>query len=155
MKINCDDISEIYLLNSNPLYTFRFLISLLLSIIVFGICKVYKWSNNTYIIQIIIPVLTLLFSMVLLEFISKKMISQNEKRKIASLCNSWMNKGSKIEKFTIDSNEYNFNMDSNNNDDDGKNVKNKILEEKKNIYVENVQSPFSEIPHLSPYPLES
>jgi len=168
MEINCEQIVENYLLNKNPLYAFRFPLSILIGIVIFGVSKAYKWSENSYINQILIPILTFLLSMVLLDIISRFMISQNDIVKLVQLCKLWMHDPSiknhpilskmidmnavskyNIEKFTIQDNSYNFNEENNREE-----VKNKILEERKNIVVSNVESPISELLNISPSPLE-
>jgi hypothetical protein len=60
MNINCEKIVESFLLNKNPLYVFNFPISLIISIIVFGFATTNKWSNNSYILQILIPIVVLI-----------------------------------------------------------------------------------------------
>ena len=184
MEINCEQIVENYLLNKNPLYAFRFPLSILISIVFFGVSKAYKWSENSYINQILIPILTFLLSMVLLDIISRLMISQNEIAKLVQLCKLWMHdpsvknhpilskmidmnavsKYNNFEKFTIQDNSYNFNIQDNiqdnsynfniNEENNREEVKNKILEERKNISVSNVESPVSELLNISPSPLE-
>jgi hypothetical protein len=59
--MNCETAIEKYLLNQNPLYAFSFPLALLVSIIMFGVSKAYKWSENSYINQILVPILSLLF----------------------------------------------------------------------------------------------
>ena len=54
MHINCEKLVETFLLNKNPLYTFSLPISLIISIIVFGIAVNNNWSINSYILQILI-----------------------------------------------------------------------------------------------------
>jgi hypothetical protein len=88
--MNCEKIVESFLLNKNPLYIFSFPISLIISIIVFGIATNNKWSSNSYILQILIPILVLLLSMVCLDMISRMMISETEKDRLIKLCNLWM-----------------------------------------------------------------
>lgn len=171
MEINCEQIVENYLLNKNPLYAFSFPLSILISIVMFGVSKAYKWSENSYINQILIPILTFLLSMVLLDIISRLMISNNEAVKLVQLCKLWMHdpsvknhpilskmidmnevsKYNNVENFTIQDNSYNFNINEENNREE---VKNKILEERKNISVSNVESPVSELLNISPSPLE-
>jgi len=90
MNLNCDKIVEKYLLIQNPLYAFNFPISILVAIILFGCSKAFKWSNNSYVNQLLIPVLGFLLSMVLIEFISKWMISDEEKSRLTILCKQWM-----------------------------------------------------------------
>ena len=171
MEINCEQIVENYLLNKNPLYAFRFPLSILISIVIFGVSKAYKWSENSYINQILIPILAFLLSMVLLDIISRLMISHNEVVKLVQLCKLWMHdpsvknhpilskmidmnavsKYNNVEKFTIQDNSYNFNINEENNREE---VKNKILDERKNIAVSNVELPVSELLNISPSPLE-
>jgi len=88
--VNCDKLVETYLLNKNPLYTFSFPIALIISIIVFGYATSNKWSNNSYILQILIPILTLVLVMVVIDMISRMMISTNEKDRLTKLCNLWL-----------------------------------------------------------------
>lgn len=90
MNLNCNKIVEKYLLIQNPLYAFNFPISILVAIILFGCSKAFKWSNNSYVNQLLIPVLGFLLSMVLIEFISKWMISDEEKSRLTILCKQWM-----------------------------------------------------------------
>lgn len=96
MEIDCDAIVERYLLIKNPIYTFSFPISVLLAIIVFGVMKAYKYSDNSYINQILIPFTTLLVSMVLIDMVSRSFISKDEKEKLKKLCSSYMNDPNKL-----------------------------------------------------------
>jgi hypothetical protein len=91
MEIDCDSLVQRYLLLKNPLYTFNFPISILVAIIVFGYAKVYNFSDNSYINQILIPIVALLLCMVFLDIISRSMISENDKERLSKLCSSWMN----------------------------------------------------------------
>lgn len=166
MEINCDKIVEKYLLIQNPLYSFSFPISILVSIIVFGIAKAYKWSNNSYINQILIPILALLLTMVLLDIISRMMISKDEKIKLTQLCKQWMHDPSskklnklidmneiskyKVENFTGDNIKENEFEHKNGDKNEHKKEHNKeFFYQEKN----DVESPIAEIPHLSPFPL--
>jgi hypothetical protein len=89
-KINCTKIVEEYLLNKNPLYTFSFPLSLLIAIIMFGVAKARQWSENSYINQILIPILAFLGTMVLIDIISRMMISSEEKDYLIKKCKIWM-----------------------------------------------------------------
>lgn len=91
MEINCNNIIEKYLLNKNPLYAFSFPIALIVGIIFFGISKTYKWSENDYVNQILVPIVAVLLTMVLIDFISRYMISTIEKESLVNKCNSWKN----------------------------------------------------------------
>ncbi len=90
MEINCEKIVEEYLLNRNPLYTFSFPLALLIAIIMFGIAKARKWSENSYINQILIPILAFLGTMVLIDIISRAMISGQERNILIKKCKIWM-----------------------------------------------------------------
>jgi hypothetical protein len=169
MEINCEQIVENYLLNKNPLYAFRFPLSILFAIVFFGIAKAYNWSENSYVNQILIPILVFLLTMVLLDIISRFMISKQEMSRLVQLCKLWMHDPSvknhpilskiidmnavanynNIESFTIQDNTYNNNLDN-----DRQEVINKVLDENKKIVKENVENPISEIANISPSPLE-
>lgn len=186
MEINCKQIVESYLLNKNPLYAFRFPLSILIAIIFFGLSKAYEWSNNSYINQILIPILAFLVSMVLFDIIARLMISKNEIIRLEQLCKLWMHdpyvkkhpilskmvdmdavSKYNIESFTINDNTYNFNIDNinkkeiienktseENNDNIRNIVRNKILDERKNISIENIEIPIYEIKNISPSSIE-
>ena len=167
MEINCKHIVDRYLLNQNPLYSFSFPLSLLIAIIVFGFSKVYKWSDNSYIIQILIPLLTFFLSMVLIDIISRSMISSKERNKLIELCTLWRSHNNndsineidmdivinyngikrdiELEKFTnqmyqeIKENEVAKSLIDNNN----------------NYNLENTYLPNVELSVLSPFPLEA
>jgi phosphate/sulfate permease len=86
MDLNCKDIAEKHILNKNPIYAFNFPISLLIAIFVFGITSSYKISKNSYIVQIVIPILAFLSSMVIIDILSRNMISNEEQQKIIEEC---------------------------------------------------------------------
>lgn len=96
MEINCESLIDRYLLIKNPIYTFNFPISIILAIIAFGLVKVYKVSDNSYITQILIPLSVLLVSMVLIDIISRSIISKDEKSRLKKLCSSYMNDPNKL-----------------------------------------------------------
>jgi hypothetical protein len=162
MEINCDKLSEKYLLTQNPLYAFSFPISVLVAIIIFGCAKAYKWSDNSYINQILIPLLSLLLTMVLLDVISRMMLSKKDTIFLSQLCKQWLHDPNvnkkhllnginmdiiskyKVEGFTTD------------------NTLKKILDdinEPPSIHSSNnsnnVNIPIAQIKNMSPFPLES
>jgi len=166
MKNNCDTVIEKYLLNQNPLYAFSFPLSLLIAIIIFGVAKAYKWSENSYINQILIPILGFLLVNVLIDFISKMMINKEEKMKLVELCKNNVeykvesNKVN-IEKFTNNENIANIEKFTNNenianiekftNNENIANIENEIktTQEKNEVVYSNCQ-----ISNISPFPLE-
>lgn len=89
MDINCSQVVEKYLLNKNPLYAFSFPLSILIAIIVFGMAKAYKWSDNSYINQILIPIVAFLLVMVVIDIISRQMISKKELAMLTEKCKLW------------------------------------------------------------------
>lgn len=96
MEIDCGSLIDRYLLIKNPIYTFSFPISVLIGIVVFGIVKAYKYSDNSYINQILIPLSTVLVSMVLIDIISRALIRSEEKERLKKLCSSYMNDPNKL-----------------------------------------------------------
>jgi len=96
MEIDCEALIDRYLLIKNPIYTFSFPISVLVAIIVFGLVKAYKYSNNSYLNQILIPLSALLVCMVLIDLVSRAMISEEEREKLKKLCASYMNDPNKL-----------------------------------------------------------
>ena len=91
MEIDCDALVQRYLLIKNPVYTFNFPISVLIAIIVFGFMKAYKVSDNSYINQILIPISSLLVSMVIIDMVCRSLINKDEQSRLKKLCLSYMN----------------------------------------------------------------
>jgi hypothetical protein len=127
MEINCGQVVEKYLLNQNSLYVFSFPIALLVSIVVFGIMKAYKVSKNSYVNQILIPVVTFLLVLVIIDIIARAMIPKRELKRLTNLCKLWMHdpavrdhpilskminmelvKNYNVENFTVDSEAHNM-----------------------------------------------
>jgi len=115
MDKNCNELVEKYILYENPLYVFSFPISLLVGIIFFGLSQAYDWSKNSYINQILIPIAAILLTMVLIDIISRLMISKKEKQSLVNKCNVFKSKKNNIEDFESDDSVENFESDS----DDG------------------------------------
>ena len=91
MNLNCKKIAEKKILNKNPFYAFNLPIGLLVAIIVFCFVTNHKLSKNSYVIQIIIPVLTFLLTIFIIDVISRNMITDEDKEEISLLCNSFEN----------------------------------------------------------------
>jgi len=163
MNINCTEVAERYLLNQNPLYAFSFPLSILIAIIVFGCAKAFKWTDNSYINQILIPILTLLLCMVIFDITSRQMISKHEKNKIIIDCKAWYNnsraninklsQNESIEDFT--NNLDNINNINNINEINEINDLNNIDDKEIPEQIYDVIVPISEIPNISPFPIES
>jgi hypothetical protein len=90
MDICSEKMIEQYLLLKNPLYAFRFPIALLLGIFIYGYFEMKKISSNSYIQQILIPIAAILFVMVLIDMISRMMVSHSEKERLMKLCKMFM-----------------------------------------------------------------
>ena len=115
MQINCERIVEKYLLNQNPLYAFNIPLSILIAIIVFGIAKANNWSKNSYINQILIPIVSFLLSIVIIDMLSRVMIDNSKKQEFVQLCKVWMN-DSNIKNNLLDKNiDMDFILNSNEN----------------------------------------
>ena len=98
MEFNCENIVSTYLLNRNPLYTFSLPISVLVAIVIFGLSKVMRWSENSYIQQILVPFLAFLITMIVIDTICRWTLSKEEVERHLATCNAWTHK--KIEKFS-------------------------------------------------------
>jgi hypothetical protein len=162
MEINCESVVEKYLLNLNPLYAFGFPLAILVGIILFGFSKAYNWTNNSYINQILIPILSFLLTLVLIDIIARLTINKRKKMELVKLCKNWIhnphNKNNILKK-------NNINMDlilhnSNKNFEHYTDIDQEIKENNINTFIgkreieQNVENPISEIPHIYPSPLE-
>jgi len=176
MQINCERIVEKYLLNQNPLYAFNIPLSILIAIIVFGIAKANDWSKNSYINQILIPIVSFLLSIVVIDMVSIAMIDNSKKQEFVQLCKVWMNgpniKNNILDKnvdmdFILDSNEkftqnqehftsydgrpLNKEVDYENNVNTKRNLTMNLSGDQK---IDSVHDLVSEIPNISPGSLE-
>ena len=175
MEINCEAVVEKYLLNQNPLYAFSFPISILVAIIFFGIAKAYEWSNNSYINQILIPIVALLLTMVIIDVVSRLMIKKHEKDNLTNLCKLWMHdpsvknnpllnkminmdlvKNYKVENFSsgnfsIQDNDFHNNIPENEEKNNSPNMR--VPTESK-IPNHVLEDPIATIPNIYPAPLE-
>lgn len=161
MEINCESAVEKYLLNQNPLYAFSFPLSLLVAIIIFGIAKAYKWSENSYINQILIPILAFLLTMVLIDVISRMMIKKEDKLRLVELCKSLMNNPSSsnhpllsnmLNDYKEKSNIESFSSGNFSIQDMHNNLKSN---EKDNVINNMPIDPICEIPNISPLSLNA
>jgi phosphate/sulfate permease len=176
MQINCEKIVEKYLLNQNPLYAFNIPLSILIAIIVFGIAKANDWSKNSYINQILIPIVSFLLSIVIIDMLARLMIDNSKKQEFIQLCKVWMNDsnsknnllGKNIdmdfilnsnEKFTqnqenftsYDGRPLNKETDYENNVNTKRNLTMNLSTDQK---IDSVHELVSEIPNISPGSLE-
>jgi hypothetical protein len=104
MYNECSKIVKSFLLYQNPLYSFSFPISLIVGIIVYGICVSMKLTSNSYLLQIIIPIVTIIFVNILIEYISSMHIDKQELDHLTELCLSYIQKQNK-EHFTQEEKE--------------------------------------------------
>ena len=88
--MNCENIVESYLLSKCVLVQQKYLIALFLSIIMFiYVINTYKFDQ--YMEQIIIPLLTFIVVLVIIDVVSKMMINNEEKDRLVKLCQLWIN----------------------------------------------------------------
>ncbi len=137
MLNDCSKVVESYLLYQNPLYAFSLPISLIIAIIVYGICISMKCTSNSYMLQIIIPILTIMIVNVVIEFISRIMLNKNEINDLTKTCIQYLEKAEHFE----------------NEDDKNKDEKNKEvihLENKmaKMPQVESIHSPLKVVDNI-------
>lgn len=162
MEIDCEALIDRYLLIKNPIYTFSFPISILVAIVAFGVVKAYKYSENSYITQILIPLSVLLVTMVFIDLISRALISKEEKERLKKLCSSYMNDPNKLKLIKeqkainmADVEKYNGNVDGFENvDNEQDHVDNNIdaLEDRSNLgkihFYDNIKTSFVDTPNL-------
>jgi hypothetical protein len=86
MDIPCSKIVKSFLLYQNPLYAFSFPISLIIAIVVYGICVSMKCTSSSYMLQIIIPIITLILVNLFIDAIANLMIDSREVQQLTSIC---------------------------------------------------------------------
>lgn len=144
MDIDCSQIIQNYLLNQNPLYAFSFPLSILIAIIVFGISKTYKWSDNSYINQILIPIVTFLLVMVLIDLISRAMLSKEKVDMLVNKCKYIafkQNLPTHEEGFTSNEGDFNLSQEGDFNLSQEGFTSNKELESTDNPYMPDHSNP--------------
>ncbi len=97
MDIPCSKIVKSFLLYQNPLYAFSFPISLIIAIVVYGICVSMKCTSNSYMLQIIIPIITLILVNLFIDAIANVMIHPNEVNQLTSICLSHLSQRENFE----------------------------------------------------------
>lgn len=90
-NINCDMIVTNYLMNRNPIYKFRGPISILITLLVVGHSDKLKLSKNVYINQLVLPICVFFISMVLIDILTRILISKNSIDKLRMKCKQWLN----------------------------------------------------------------
>ena len=87
----CNEIVEKYLLYKSPIYYSRYIIGLLISIFVYIYVTNKKMYNNPFINQILIPISVFLIFVILIDILSKYLLSKDEKQRLRMLCKLWLN----------------------------------------------------------------
>lgn len=154
MDLNCKSVIERYFLNNNPLYAFSLPLSILIAIIVFGYAKAYNWSDNSYINQILIPILALVLSLVVIDIIARLMLPKKEMSELVNKCKLWTSNQIIKENFTPkripQSEEFEKSKDF-----FLPNINNLVSDSPEKKSNETVETPIETIGNLSPFPLES
>ena len=88
--MNCEKIVENYLLSKCALVQQKYLIALFLSIIMF-IYVINTYNFDQYMEQIIIPLLTFIVVLVIIDVFCQMMINNKEKDRLVKLCQLWIN----------------------------------------------------------------
>lgn len=173
MNIDCTDIIKNYLLNQNPLYAFSFPLSLLVAIIIFGIAKTYNWSSNSYINQILIPIVTFLLTMVLIDIISRSMLNEAKVNMLVNQCKNFTQKQNLPNNILNKILNFESNAESNTESNEGftsnMTENNSTIPLPNNLYPsiqlpvdvnlnetnnQSYSDPVDTIPHVEPAPLE-
>ena len=110
---NCKDMISDYLMNNNPVYKYRGILSIIVAIMTIAVAEYHKLSKNSYVNQLVIPIAIFIVSMVLIEVICKMLVSKNKMSELKNRCklmindpNFSSNPGSKLGQ-----NHYKINMD--------------------------------------------
>ena len=90
-NINCDMIVTNYLMNRNPIYKFRGPISILITLLVVGHSDKLNLSKNVYINQLVLPICVFFISMVLIDMLTRILISKDSIDKLRMKCKQWLN----------------------------------------------------------------
>jgi len=88
-RLDCEYLIKEFLLNKNPFYQFRLPISILISILVFTSFINCKKIKNSYLLQIVIPLGTLVVAYLLINLLSNLSINKNELNKMRHICQNW------------------------------------------------------------------
>ncbi len=108
---DCSKIVESYLLYQNPLYAFSLPISFIIAIIVYGICVSMKCTSNSYMLQIIIPILTIMIVNTVIEFVARAILNKSEINDLTKTCIQYLEKNEHFDNIEEDKkNEKNKNM---------------------------------------------
>ena len=88
---NCENMISDYLMNNNPIYKNRGILSIIVAIITIAIAEYYNLSSNSFVNQLIIPISMFIVTMVLIDSVSRiflskdKMVSNN----LEKSCSFW------------------------------------------------------------------
>lgn len=99
---NCEEIVELYLLETNPLYNYRFGISILASIASYGYIKSNNICKNSYINQILITISVLFMTMIFIHILAQLMITNKRKQTLIQKCKLYIAETNNIIGGTID-----------------------------------------------------
>ena len=90
-NINCNKVIDDYLLNKNPIYNSRGILSILITLIIVAFSKSIRFTNNSYLNQIIIPLCVFFVCMVLFYVIGRLTISRKQRNELRVKCKQWIN----------------------------------------------------------------
>lgn len=88
---NCNDMISDYLMNHNPIYQHRGILSIIVAILTIAVAEYHKLSKNSYVNQLIIPVAMFIVSMVIIELVSKLLISKDKMSELRNKCKLLIN----------------------------------------------------------------
>lgn len=110
---NCKNMISDYLMNNNPIYKNRGILSIIVAIITIAIAEYHHLSSNSFVNQLIIPISMFIVTMALIDTISRMLLSKDKMTELHNKCklmindpNFSNNPGSYIGK-----NHYKINMD--------------------------------------------
>ena len=88
---NCNNMIANYLMNHNPVYKHRGILSIIVAILAIAVAEYHKLSKNTYINQLVIPIAMFIVSMALIEVVSRLLISRDKMAELRNKCKLMIN----------------------------------------------------------------
>ena len=88
---NCKNMISDYLMNNNPIYKNRGILSIIVAIITIAIAEYHNLSKNSFVNQIIIPISMFIVTMVLIDFISRMFLSKDKMIELKNKCKLMIN----------------------------------------------------------------
>ena len=88
---NCENMISDYLMNNNPIYKNRGVLSIIVAIITIAIAEYHNLSRNSFVNQLIIPISMFIVTIVLIDSVSRMLLSDEKKAELKNKCKLMIN----------------------------------------------------------------